>query len=1756
MTLYAITALPTDGDGPDETLYGSASTRIVRSADGSAAGRVIWKQHLGPLAAQRLRNEKKLLMRLEGIEGVVQLDPGAHGADILALRDCGGISLAQALQAAPLDIDTVLSLACELARTLAGVHRAGVIHRDINPANIVLCASGRALLIDFDLAVPAGQHLAVEPNSQVVGTLSYMAPEQTGRTGRAVDQRADLYALGATLYELSTGRPPFGQADPLQLIHDHLVREPVAPRQVDARVPRGLSNIILRLLAKAPEHRFQSAEGLLHDLQRLRGELEQGRSGVFELGERDFPARLTAPARLVGRDVERAVLLDAFAESMQVPGRTVLIDGPAGVGKNALIDELRPVVAAAGGWFVYGKFDQYQKDGSATGALTQALRSLGRLLLTQSGDKVEDQRQRILQRLGRHAGLVTLASPEFALLLGPQAEVPEVDPRQAELRLQQAMLDLLLAIASPECPLVVVVDDLQWAGDISLRVFERLMLDPQLRGVLLVGAYRSGEVDADHHLANMLVRWQQLARPPLRIALANLTLAGMSELAGQMLRLAPEQARKLAEDLNVLTGGNPFDTVEMINALRSDGVLRLSESGWQWDEVKVRRFIGRGNVVDLLAARISRLPAASRELLEFISCLGSAVEDQLVCAAVGLTGGELLHRLQAPLEDGLLVADQTGGHNTVNFRHDRVQQAMLGAMDHALRGQRQLAMARRLAHGRGFESEAAQQYMACVDLLDEPEEQRRAAHLFHGLARAFASAATYLLAERYLAAACALFAAVDDPRDAALRREIDTARHCALYSLGRTDEADVLYASIESRVQDPLDLIEAACLQIKSLDMRGRAHQAIALAVRLLAKLGVHVPADFSHPDREQRLDALDEWVSQDSQLDHSRRAQTTDRRLLGIYKLFGRIVGSTVSTRDLNAQAWVLLEAQRYWAEHGPCAELVGCMGNIGNMVIGVRQAYRTGYNMSRHLIAVGEALGFEVRTATARYLFASSVCPWFEPLENALDHAARAFEVMQAKGDASFACYFNFARCTVLLDAASTLERCEAQVEEGLALCRRAGNGLAGGLHMGERQLMRALLGQTRALASLDDEQFNEQAFKASAGHLPFMHFLPHRAFLALIAGDLAGLKRYGPDAMAGMQGVNFGQYRTAHSVLFVALALAWQMQRGDAGTDAEIAELESLRNWLAGRAADQPYNFLHLSLLVDAEQAWAMGDFWKAATTFDAAVVEAESRQRPWHRALITERAGLFHLDRAMTGTGRGLLARARDHYAAWGAKAKVDQMQRAHSFLQAPARSLTSQLGSSAGHSIQSSGAVSSDVLDLVGVLRASQALSSETSLERLTARVSEVLAALSGASKVLVLSCNEGQWWLLSHALDQPSMPVAQAAECGLLPLSAFAYAQRTGEALVVDDALRDDRFARDPYFAGVPVCSLLLVPIASQGLARGMLLLENRLGAAAFNAKRLDAVMLVAGQLAVSLANAQLYESLEQRVQARTRELEDTQAQLVTTARRAGMAEIANNVLHNVGNVLNSINVSTDVLRNTLGNSRIEGLTRAVELINEHEHDLSGFIETDPRGKQLWPYLNQLVGALRSEREQALGDLDRLSLGVDHIIYVVATQQAHAGPSSVLEMTQPQELIEKALHLSAETISRSGTAVVRQYEDVPASALDKQRLVQILMNLIRNAAQAMERVPAPARQLTLGIGLAQAQDGKRLRITVHDTGEGIAPENLPRLFAHGFTTRASGHGFGLHSSAVAAAEMGGKLAVHSDGPGRGATFIIDLPLQV
>src|ERR1700756_4318140 len=443
--------------GPDpflrtEVVHSSGRTRITRLF---LPGRtVIRKEPLGPDAEGRVRHEVVMLERLSGVAGVAQLADAPRYPGSVVLEDAGEANLAG--MARPLPADKLAGLGLGLARAVAGMHERGVIHRDITPANIVVADHGIPCLVDFALASSFAE---IRPefthHAEITGTLAYLAPEATGRTGRPVDQRADLYALGAVLYELATGQPPFGTGDPLRLIHDHLARAPVPPAQANPAIPGPLSAIIMHLLEKEPDNRYQTADGLVSDLERVRHAQADPAAAVFRAGEHDVPVRLLQPSRLVGRDAEVAALEAAFADALAGECRGVLVAGAPGVGKTALIDQLRPVVTGGDGWFVAGKFDAYRRD-LEFDAANQAFRALGRLLLAEPEEELAQLRERIVAAVGPNAGLLTAVLPEFAALLETPPEAG--DPLTAQTRLQRAAAAAVRAVASRKRAGVVFLD--------------------------------------------------------------------------------------------------------------------------------------------------------------------------------------------------------------------------------------------------------------------------------------------------------------------------------------------------------------------------------------------------------------------------------------------------------------------------------------------------------------------------------------------------------------------------------------------------------------------------------------------------------------------------------------------------------------------------------------------------------------------------------------------------------------------------------------------------------------------------------------------------------------------------------------------------------------------------------------------------------------------------------------------------------------------------------------------------------------------------------------------------------------------------------------------------------------------------------------------------------------------------------------------------------------------------------------------------
>jgi len=694
-----------------EILHQSDRTRVTRVRRHGRS--VICKEPLGPNAESRLRHERAVLERLRGVAGVVQLVDEPDYPESIVLEDLDGANLAHVPK--PLALDELIRLAADLAGAVAAMHKRGVMHRDISPANVVASAERGPCLVDFALAMSLGElRPEFTPRSEILGTLAYLAPEQTGRTGRPVDQRADLYALGATLYELATGASPFGSGAPLQLTHGHMAQVPVAPAEVNTAIPAFFSEIVMRLLEKEPDDRYQSADGVAYDLRRLQDARTPAGASGLRIGERDIPPRLVPPGRLVGREADVAALAAAFEQALAGRCAGVLVGGEPGVGKTALVDELRPVATRSDGWFVAGKFDQYRRD-LESDALTQAFGALARLLLAEPEDRLAELRTRVLAAVGANAGLLAAVLPEWASLLGVTPDPG--DPLTAQVRVQRAGLGVLRAVASPERPLVLFIDDLQWAGRTPQGFVDLVLGEKPTAGLLVVAAYRDEGADPTHPLSTSLARWrEQVGVKHLR--LDNLPAADLTTMIVEVLRVDRGPAATLAESIAPRTRGNPYETVELLSALYRARVLSATPDGFRWDDASVRRHLGSSEVAELLATRVEALPPDARQLAEAMACLGGRAEPVVLQTATGAAADVVDQQLVPALEEGILVVEP-GLHQVLRFRHDRIRDAVLRGLTAQQRQRLQLAMARRLAELPHHFSIAADQYLQVVDAVKD-----------------------------------------------------------------------------------------------------------------------------------------------------------------------------------------------------------------------------------------------------------------------------------------------------------------------------------------------------------------------------------------------------------------------------------------------------------------------------------------------------------------------------------------------------------------------------------------------------------------------------------------------------------------------------------------------------------------------------------------------------------------------------------------------------------------------------------------------------------------------------------------------------------------------------------------------------------------------------------------------------------------------------------------------------------------------------
>lgn len=1483
-----------------------------------------------PLAVERYRHEYEVTRALNRA-GAAQIYGAVTHGDVLALvvEDFGGTALHDLMQAwrqaeaTPPALPELLELAHTIAQALAEVHAAGVVHKDLNPGNIVLNpATGEVKLIDFELAATLSRGGA-EPQRVLEGTLAYIAPEQTGRLNRPADHRADLYALGVTLYELLTGRLPFAGADPLELVHAHLARMPRPPHEIAPYLPPQFSAIIMKLLAKNPEDRYQSTAGLVADLAFCAQHLSSPeRLAAFTPGQHDRAAQLQLPRLLYGRVAALEQLGAAFARAAAGGRELVLVTGASGIGKTALVSELHGPVAERGGYFVGGKFEQYQSLPYL--AWEQAFVALVHRLLSETDARLEALRAAIQAAVGANGRLLTDLIPYLELIIGPQPDVPPLEGRDAQHRLEFTFRSFIGALARAEHPLVVVLDDLQWADGASLNLLQ-LILDDQAPGHLLViGAHRDTEMPPAHPLRQTLAALAQ-ATPVTTVALAPLGIADLSQLIADTLGYAPEQARPLSELVHQRTAGNPFYVTQFLFALHDGGLLTWHGASrqWQCDLAQIRAFALSADAPTVLAQQLQKLPPATQRLMALAACLGNQFDLATLALVAAQTPAHALADLRPALHDGLLVA--TGelhlaaaapagdaeeqpspaarGHGEqapradgerqkqgFRFLHDQVQQAVYNLLS------KEEQQAQHLHIGQALwqhtpEAERPAKLFTIVHqlnrgrhLLGAPAERVELAQLNLQAGERARATTAYGAATDYLTAGLELLPEHGWERHYELTLALHLHLAEAAYLIGDFEQMEQLTAAVLARAATLLDKVKAHEIRIQAAIARNQPREALRQGLDVLRELGTPFPEQVGPEEIGAAFQEAQEALA-------GRQAA----ELLGL-PLMTSPVSLAAMRIMLSIGAPIFLVAPALFPILIVRQLILSIRdGNTG----GSTYAYVSygmlrcslgdvegGHSFGQLALELLQHLGVKEQQAGTSFMYCVFIHHRQGAIAETLGPLLDGYQAGMATGDLEFAGYCAAHRVANAYHCGRELGALATEAAELYAAIHTDHQAIAYNYAGTTLQAVRNLRGASGEPWALTGDACDEARLiplYQQTGEISGLHHLIlNKLILAYLFGaypQALDLAAQSEQYLAGVPGT----VAVALHHMYAALSALALYEQGDAearaATLARVAQgQEQLEHW----AAAAPMNYRHKWALVEAELCRARGDAAGAIGRYDEAIAGARAGGFLQDEALAGELAARFYLGWGKPRVAQAYMQEAHEGYQRWGATAKAAQIEQRYPELLRQARRPQAQQARRARER-ETSGGTSSIAIDVDTVIKASRAIAGEIDLARLLASLMRIVIENGGAQRGALILERDGVWVIEARGEGNHEIAVLQALDLrtsAAVSVEIVSFVTRTRESVVLDDAAGAGSFTHDPYLTRNGVRSVLCIPLLDQGRLGGILYLENNLVAGAFTKERLALLELLSAQMVLALDNARLYQQAQQEVAERQRVEERIRASL------------------------------------------------------------------------------------------------------------------------------------------------------------------------------------------------------------------------------------------------------------------------------------
>jgi PAS domain S-box-containing protein len=1777
-------------------------------------------------SVKRLEHEHDLKAELNPDWAVRPVDLSRHeGRTALVLEDPGGEPLDQAL-GQPMDVTQFLRIAIPLAAAVGQVHQRGLIHKDIKPANMLVDpVTGQVWLMGFGIAsrLPR-ERQAPAPPEVIAGTLAYMPPEQTGRMNRSIDFRSDLYALGVTLYEMLTGTLPFTASDPMEWVHCHIARQPQPPGERVAGIPGPLSAIVMKLLAKTAEDRYQTAAGLSVDLRKCLAQWQSHRRiEPFPLGASDVPDRLMTPETLYGREHEIGTLVGAF-NRVVANGATelVLVSGYAGIGKSSLVNELQKALVPPRGRFASGKFDQYKRD-IPYATLAQAFRSLVRPVLGESETELARWRDSLNEALGPNGQLIVNLVPELELVIGKQPPVADLPPQDAQNRFQMVFRRFLSVFARAEHPLALFLDDLQWLDAATLDLLEHLVTDTEVRHLLLVGAYRNNEIGPAHPLIRTLDRIREAGARIEEIVLTPLELDDIGRLVTDAVHCEPESARPLAQLVHEKTSGNPFFAIQFLMALNEDGLLVFDPvaPAWRWDINRIHVRSYTDNVADLLVEKMKRLSVPAQEAMKQFACLGNASDVATLALVCGKTEEAVHAALWEAVYAGLVLRQESA----YSFLHDRIQQAAYSLIPQERRADVHLRIGRALLASMTADQlaehlfDVANQFgRGAARLIDQNEKAQVAAIDLRAGRKAKASAA-YASARAYFSAGMALL----DESDWGSRYELTFSlwleRAQCEFLIGDFDRAGQLIGELLQRAASKVDLVAAYTLKVDLCTARSETAQAVDSALTCLRLLDIDLPA---RPTWDQvRAECEVVWQTLDGRPIESLidLPLMTDLELGAVIRLLAVLTPAAYYT-DFHLVCLISCRMAKIAMQYGISDASTLGYSHLGNVLGPAFHRYRDGYRFAKLACDLVDKHGFVASRAKV-YLTMRKVAFWSEPVGTAIDLLRATFRAAIEAGDLTMACFSMDTSVTGFLLRNDPLDAVWREAEESLDFVRKAQFHDVAAVIVSQQRFIASMQGRTATFSTFSDARFDEAAFEAqltvdrTATAVCLYWILKLQA--RFLSGDYAEALASADKAKA-LLWASSAHIQLLDYFYYTALTVAACYENGSANEqqvwrEVLIAHQEQLLEW----AENYPPTFADKHALVSAEIAGLEGRDADAMRLYERAIQSARENGFVQNEGLAHELAARFYAARGFEKIAHVYMLDARHCYLRWGALGKVKQLEERYPHLREE-RAPTSRAATIGAPVAQ---------LDVETAVKASQAVSGEIVLENLIKTLMVIALEHAGAERGLLILPRGDQLWIEAEATTgrktvEVNLRQALVAPSEL-PLSILQYVIRTQEPVISDDAAREKPFSADEYVASRHVRSALCLPLIKQTRLMGVLYLENNLAASVFTPARIAVLKLLASQAAISLENARLYGELTMS-EDRWRNLFESVpvgVSMIGLDRRyvavnpafqkmTGYTEAELRLLSPIDITHEDDQLATEAIIATGAAAQsyatrfekryrrkdggviwaevdsflapvagsapflaavtvdITERKRAEEAFRQLESDLAHMSRLSAMGEltaSLAHEITQPIAAARNNTRAAMHFLDRNPPDLGEI------REALAGTVDDIDRARDiidrirdhikkapprksrfdlNEAINEVILLAQSAVTANGVSVqTRLAEALSSVEGDRIQLQQVVLNLILNAVEAMSTIETGPRELS--ISTEQTRTGGVL-VSVRDTGPGIDPEHVERVFDAFYTTKSSGVGMGLSISRSIIDAHGARLWADANEP-RGAVFQFTLP---